>query len=160
MRRKISRIANYVIAFKVTPFKHSYSNSKCSSYTNANNKYSSYSNSDHNRQCSYSNSKHSSYTSSSDNLYSYPSPDSRYCSHSNHSDYHCSYTTGPIHANICCPCTQGKSKKVARKMKQDEETMYSPLTASDQELLVRESEEEEEEEVTSRPQTSTELRNM
>ncbi|KQK81557.1 hypothetical protein AAES_80018 [Amazona aestiva] len=43
--------------------------------------------------------------------------------------------------------SKGKSKKEARKLKQDEETMYSPPgTASDQELLVCESEEEEEEE--------------
>ncbi|KQK75299.1 hypothetical protein AAES_146339 [Amazona aestiva] len=48
------------------------------------------------------------------------------------------------------PCMQGKSQKEARKMKQDEETMYSPPgTASDQEFLVHESEEEQEEEMTS-----------
>ncbi|KQL61177.1 hypothetical protein AAES_00318 [Amazona aestiva] len=59
------------------------------------------------------------------------------------------------------PVRKGKSKTKTRKMKQDEETRYSPPgTASVQELLVCESEAEEEEEVMSRPQTSTEPLNM
>ncbi|KQK73636.1 hypothetical protein AAES_165338 [Amazona aestiva] len=52
----------------------------------------------------------------------------------------------PISAS---PVRKGKSQKEARKMKQDEETMYLPPgRASYQELLLRESEEEEEEEET------------
>ncbi|KQK84194.1 craniofacial development protein 1 [Amazona aestiva] len=60
------------------------------SYTNPSHKYSSYSNSDYNRQRSFSSSKHSSYTNPSSKYSSYPNPDNRSCSHSGHSDNHCS----------------------------------------------------------------------
>ncbi|KQK77983.1 hypothetical protein AAES_119455 [Amazona aestiva] len=125
------------------------------SYTSPRDKYSRYSNFNRNGQCSYSSSKYSSYTTPGTSTAATQAPVTSTAA---------TQTTVIITADKpedqlvpipVAPVRKRKRKKAARKIKQDEETTYSPPgTASDQESSSHD------EELTSRLRTSTELRHM